>query len=114
MVNLDVLVLMPNHIHGIINLVPPNRKGCVGAGLALPTQGAASSAPTLGDVMRAFKSIAAIRTNRMLGRSGQPLWQRNYYERVVRNEKELQQLRQYITENPLKWVLDKENPEVWV
>ncbi len=46
----------------------------------------------------------------MLGRTG-PLWQRNYYERVVRSEAELDAMRKYIDENPLRWALDSENPE---
>ncbi|MEK7693310.1 MAG: hypothetical protein AAB349_03890 [Chloroflexota bacterium] len=48
--------------------------------------------------------------NAMLGRTG-PLWQRNYYERVVRSEAELDAMRKYIDENPLRWALDSENPE---
>jgi REP element-mobilizing transposase RayT len=54
---LDIFVAMPNHIHGIITMV----------------QGAATSAPTLGDIMRAFKSVSAIQVNRLLLRSGHPL-----------------------------------------
>jgi len=86
---------MPNHVHGIINIV--------GAGLALPrsNQGAASSAPTLGDILRVFKSISAIKVNGILGRTGISLWQRNYYEHIVRNKKELNQIRTYIQNNPL-------------
>ena len=96
------------HAHGIVSLIGPG--SVVGAGLALPEEkGAASSAPTLGDVARAFKSISAIRVNRLLTRSGS-LWQRNYYERVIRNKRELDKIREYITTNPLKWPLDRENP----
>jgi putative transposase len=91
-----------NRIHAIAAFVR--------AGLALPEEkGAASSAPTLGDLVRTFKSMSAIRVNRLLMRSG-PLWQRNYYEHVVRNERELDQIREYIVNNPLKWALDRENP----
>ena len=115
-VTLDTLVVMPNHFHGIIILQPP-----VGAPLAAPSyrqnettdQGAASSAPTdktLGDMVRAFKSISAIGVNRIIDRSGQPFWQRNYYERIIRDENELLQIRQYIRDNPVKWVIDDENP----
>lgn len=117
---LDAFVVMPNHVHGIIVIDP------VGAGLALPDMegavtvaGAASSAPTdnvrpggptLGDIMRAFKSISAIAVNRHLGRRGQPLWQRNYYEHIIRDEEELNHIRDYIIHNPLQWMLDRENP----
>jgi putative transposase len=72
---LDAFMVMPNHVHGIVTLIGPG--SVVGAGLALPAgKGAASSAPTLADVVRAFKSLSAIRVNRLIMRSG-PLWQRN-------------------------------------
>jgi len=112
-VAVDVYVVMPNHFHGIVVLINEP----VGAPLAAPSnqrdgemdQGAASGAPTLGTVIRAFKSISAIAVNRITERSGR-LWQRNYYERVIRNEQEWQQAGQYIIDNPQKWDLDRENP----
>ena len=64
--------------------------------------------------MRMFKSISAIETNRVLDRHGQPLWQRNYFERVIRDEKELTAIREYIAQNPVTWDEDKENPVAWV
>ncbi|MBI3570905.1 MAG: transposase [Gammaproteobacteria bacterium] len=113
-IELDKFVIMPNHLHGIIlvgaGLAPPGRGAHVGAGLAPPGRGAASSAPTLGDILRAFKSISAIAVNRLLGRSGCSLWQRNYYEHIVRNENELARIREYIVNNPAQWALDRENP----
>jgi REP element-mobilizing transposase RayT len=100
---LDAFVVMPNHVHGIAVFVA--------AVLALPgDNGAASSAPTLGDVVRAFKSLSAIHVNRLFMRSGS-LWQRNYYDHVIRNERELDKIREYIATNPLKWALDRENPQ---
>jgi REP element-mobilizing transposase RayT len=106
-IELDEFVVMPNHVHGIIH---------VGAGLAppdrgAPNRGAASSAPTLGHILRAFKSISAIAVNRLLGRSGRSLWQRNYYEHIVRSENELARIREYIVNNPAQWALDRENPD---
>jgi putative transposase len=98
----DAFVVMPNHVHGIIAFV--------GAGLALPEdKSAASSAPTLADVVRAFKSLSAIQVNRRLMRSGS-LWLRNYYEHVVRNEQELTAIREYIQANPALWDDDENNP----
>ncbi len=107
---LDQFVVMPNHFHGIIVM------NDVGALLAAPrmsdvvTQGAASGAPTLGGIMRAFKSVSAITINRLRDNSGVPVWQRNYYERILRNDGELDRARRYIRENPLKWDSDRENP----
>ena len=101
---LDEFVIMPNHIHGIIIL-----EG--GAASSAPTVlGAASSAPTLGRVVRAFKSLSGIEANRALGRSNRPFWQRDYYEHVIRDEGELESIRQYIQANPGNWSDDPENP----
>jgi REP element-mobilizing transposase RayT len=110
-VETDEFIVMPNHFHGIIVLV--------GAGLALPridttirhNQGAASSAPTLGDIVRTFKSKSTIYVNRLLVRTGQRLWQRNYYEHIIRTEDELNRLREYIIDNPTQWAFDNENPD---
>jgi putative transposase len=94
----------------------------VGAGLALPSsphmctksshdKGAASSAPTLGDVIRTVKSISAIRVNRILDRTGCPLWQRNYHEHIIRDDNSLYTIRQYIANNAMRWPFDRENPD---
>lgn len=116
-VELDEIVIMPNHIHGIIVINdtdvgagPLAAETNVGAGLALPDKGAASGAPTLGDVVRMFKSISTRNVNRLLSRSGQHVWQRNYFDRIIRNEEELGRIRQYIADNPLQWHVDRENP----
>lgn len=92
-VALDEFVIMPNHLHGIIIM-----------------RGAASSAPSLGQVVRAFKSASAIEANKVLNRSGQPFWQRNYYEHIIRNDHDLNRIRQYIRDNPLAWDEDPDNP----
>ncbi len=82
---------MPNHVHGIV-VLPGRIAG-------------------LGNVMRAFKSISAIAANRLLVRSGRPFWQRNYFERIIRSDRELLATREYIRNNPLNWTVDPENPE---
>ena len=101
-VMLDEFVTMPNHIHGIIILAPT-----AGAPLG---RGAASSAPTLGRVVRAFKSLSAREANRIMKRIERPFWQRNYYERIIRDEDDLNIIRQYTRDNPLKWDQDPDNP----
>jgi len=140
-VALDEYIIMPNHFHGIIIITDDvgallAAPGCgkpVGALLAAPgcesdqkgkgaassagnqgaaNQGAASSAPTLGQIIRMFKSISAIGLNRLLQRQERPLWQRNYYERIIRDEAELNAARKYIADNPIKWAEDQENSAV--
>jgi len=114
--DLDAFILMPNHLHGIIVLTD---QAAVGAQLAapsyaLPGKGAASGAPTaLGGIVRTFKSVSAILLNRLLCRTGRPLRQRNYYEHIIRNERSLNAIRDYIFNNPNGWSDDLENPELF-
>jgi len=65
--------------------------------------------------IRAFKSATTKRINQLRNTQGTQIWQRNYYEHVIRNENELRKLREYILNNPEKWEIDRENPKVpWV
>jgi putative transposase len=96
---LDAYVVMPNHIHGIICVVERDE-----AALA-----SKSKKPTLGEIIRVFKSISAIEVNKILGRQGKSLWQQNYYDHVIRDEKDLDSRRKYIMDNPGKWAEDKEH-----
>ncbi len=93
---LDEFVIMPNHLHGILAFV--------GEGLAPP------ASASLADVIRVFKSISTININRLLRRSGAPVWQRSYYEHIIRKGEDLRKIQRYILENPLVWSLDPENP----
>jgi REP element-mobilizing transposase RayT len=61
-------------------------------------------------IVRSFKS-ATTKKIRSLTKKSFVLWQKNYYEHVIRNEKELFRIRKYIVDNPIKWELDKENPK---
>ena len=79
----------------------------VGAGL--------KPAPTmrhgLSEIVRAFKTFSARRINALQGTAGTALWQRNYYEHVIRDEGALDRIRQYIADNPARWHEDPENPD---
>lgn len=134
-IDLDAFIIMPNHIHGIIiitdvnpvgaGLVPAQEgatvgRGPVGAGLVPAQEGAttrvAPTAPnTVGDIVGAFKSITTVQYTYGVKHCGWPpfrgrLWQRNYYEHIVRNEESLNRVRDYILNNPLLWETDRENP----
>ena len=87
----------------------------VGAGFNPDNVGAGlKPAPTrrhpLSEIVRAFKTFSSRRINEHRGSPGVPVWQRNYYERVIRNEQELDSVRQYIVDNPAEWAEDAENP----
>jgi REP element-mobilizing transposase RayT len=120
-VELDAFVIMPNHIHGIIEIHADDRRGTLQRAPTkqrVPTKQhphtierfgkpTSNSIPT---ILRLFKSAVTKRINKMRGTPGLPVWQRNYYEHIIRNDDELARIREYIVDNPLKWELDRENP----
>jgi REP element-mobilizing transposase RayT len=89
-IKLDLFVIMPNHVHGILNL--------------------SEASASLSEIIRAFKSFSSREINKKFRSPGEALWQRGFYEHVLRNEDDLDQTRQYILNNPLKWEFDRENP----
>ena len=105
-IKLDEFVVMPNHIHGIVMIT----EASVGATGRSPLP-KGPPAKSIGSFVAGFKSAATKRINEIRTNRGAPLWQRNYYEHVIRNEEELKQIREYITGNPIKWTEDDENPD---
>jgi putative transposase len=69
-----------------------------------------SPSKSIGAVVRGFKSAVTGRVNKFNRTLGKKLWQRNYWERVIRNEVELQHIREYIQNNPIAWESDELNP----
>ncbi len=65
---------------------------------------------SLGAIIRSFKSATTKRINQDRGTPGVPVWQRNYYERVIRKEREREAIRQYIAGNPSRWEGDENHP----
>ncbi len=104
-IEMDVFVVMPNHIHGIMNIINMD----VGATGRSPLRGG-PPARSLGAFVAGFKSAVTKRINEMRHTPGSPVWQRNYYEHVVRDDEELLRVREYILHNPLDWENDRENP----
>ena len=103
-IELDAFVVMPNHIHGIVIM-----NSDVGATGRSPVR----SGPTkrsVGALIAGFKSVITKRINQLRSTPGMPIWQRNYYEHVIRNEASLNRIRQYILNNPARWAFDPENP----
>lgn len=88
-IQLDAFVVMPNHVHGVITLVDNTWK--------------------IPEIVRGFKSVSARKINLIRNGTRQPVWQRNYYEHIVRDEAELQRIADYIETNPLNWEKDHEN-----
>jgi REP element-mobilizing transposase RayT len=117
-ISLGAFVIMPNHMHGIIVIVTgkgtagnpsdldvePSRRAPTIEQFQKPVKG---SIPT---IIRSYKSSVSYRINLIRRTQDIPVWQRNYYEHVIRNERDLQNKIDYINANPLLWDQDDENP----
>lgn len=100
-VELDYYVIMPNHLHGIIII-----------NQIVKTRHASSLQKrhvTLSDIIGSFKSSVTKKT-REIGYANFA-WQPRFYDRIIRNEQELFNIRRHIEQNPLKWSLEKDKPE---
>jgi REP element-mobilizing transposase RayT len=69
-----------------------------------------SPSQNIGAIIRGFKSAVTKRTNEKHSTPGRQLWQRNYYEHVIRDAESLNRIREYILTNPQRWDLDRQNP----
>lgn len=102
-------VVMPNHIHGILQI---ERE--IGRNVTVPQRKENSAAfvrsGSLGAILRSFKSAVTKRARIELSFQ-EEIWQRNYYERILRPGRELMNARAYIRKNPKEWEWDSENPE---
>jgi len=94
-IKLDIFQIMPNHIHFIIVL----------------EEGGSRPAPTLGTIIGLFKSECTKRMRQTIQYLNQIVWQRNYYEHIIRNQKSLNRIRNYIRNNPQNWEFDRNNPK---
>lgn len=101
-IEIDPYVIMPDHIHMIIRINRDMRAEQSPA----PTP-ETKKLPSIGDVLCAFKSLTTKMFNKRYSCVGRKLWQRNYYEHVIRDENDYNEKAQYILNNPLKWELDK-------
>jgi REP element-mobilizing transposase RayT len=113
-IELDMFVVMPNHMHGIIVLSDCNSRGRDVADAR--GRAATRAAPTVGDIVGAFKSLFTLRFVEGVKSKRWPafnrrVWQRNYCEHVIRDERDLARVRRYIDENPPRWEFDLENPQ---
>ena len=96
-VTLDAFVVMPNHLHGILTIASLE-----------PT---ISTRKPLGRLLASFKTVSAHRINTAHATPGQLVWQRGYFEHVIRNDASLMRIRSYIESNPDRWSLDPQNPQ---
>ena len=98
-VRIDTFVVMPDHVHGILFLSDDDsRLSAVGR----------ISAGSLGTVVRSFKSVVAARVNQLRGARFGGIWQRNFFDQIIRSDADLARARQYIRDNPGRW--DRRRP----
>jgi putative transposase len=90
-IDVDAFIVMANHVHGIVILADQSERR-----------------HAISEIVRGFKTFSARRVNERAGRRG-VLWQRGYYEHVIRHEKALERIRAYIENNPPRWADDPEN-----
>jgi len=116
-IELDEFVIMPNHIHFILFIVGarfivPNKSEFNRSTPNIKNNPMVIPKITLGAIVRRFKAKICFLINKSGFDKSNPCrfkWQRNYYEHIIRNEDELNSIREYIINNPLKWEFDREN-----
>ena len=106
-VQTDAWVVMPNHVHGIVFFQSPSSQSVE---IVPHPCRPAPVGHSLGRVVGAYKGAVTQRIRRIGGECRNPVWQRNYYDHIVRDEDELCRIRQYIADNPLCWDEDHDNP----
>lgn len=110
-VELDAFVIMPNHVHGII-IIPDSVEARHASPLQQKTEiPRGIKRKSLGAIVGSFKSATTKRINQIRSNPGAPVWQRNYYEHIIRDEEDLHDILEYIAGNPVKWGEDEENPD---
>ncbi|MSR87170.1 transposase [Candidatus Peribacteria bacterium] len=105
-VGIDAFVVMPNHVHGILEFGVPPGPECRGTACRAPTRPRAfrDMVPgSLASVIAAFKSAATKRINILRNSCGGIVWQRNFHDHIIRNADELGRIRHYIAQNPARW-----------
>jgi len=95
--SLDYYSIMPNHFHGIIIIEKKNIPG--------------KRNYSLSEIIRGFKTFSSKQINQKRIGISKFKWQKSFYDRIIRNEKELFQIRRYIEQNPIKWEIEKGIPE---
>ncbi len=115
----DEFVVMPNHIHGIIWIVKDPTVGAT-RGIVRATRRVALTSVSrpcgpkpgsIGAIIGQYKSAVTKRINQIRETHGEPIWQRNYHDRIIRDETELVNIRAYIADNPRRWSEDRYHPE---
>ena len=113
-VELDEFVVMPNHVHGILCFTEDERRATHASPLLPGIQAGKPKGPgkrSLGAVIGSYKSAVTCCINKKQLLSGTVVWQRNYFEHIIRDGKSYDKISEYIATNPERWDSDIENPD---
>ncbi len=105
-VTVDEFAVMPNHLHGIL-VLGADEENARAARRPAPTNAIRQGVPV---IVRTFKTFSAKTVNAACNTPGAAVWQRGYFERVIRGDESLGCVREYIRQNPARWADDDENP----
>jgi REP element-mobilizing transposase RayT len=114
----DQFVIMPNHIHGIVIIEKLVETHGNASGHGIETQGLASlqdnnkphrMPKSVSSFIGGFKSAVTKRVNEIRHTPGAAIWQNRFYDHIIRDEKSLQRIREYIVNNPMNWQTDEQN-----
>ena len=130
-ITLGAFVVMPNHFHAIVVISSEAPNGASDVGATGGPVGATGRSPvrargdvlsplrprgpaprSLGALIAGFKSSVTKRINNLRGSPKTPVWQRNYYEHIIRNQKDWERIHLYIDSNPVDWLQDQVNPSI--
>ncbi|MBT4511256.1 MAG: transposase [Chloroflexi bacterium] len=110
-VHMDQMIIMPNHVHGIVVIIPKNTENTTQRPVETPRRVVSTMGlrpNSLGSIMGQIKSVC---TKRIRSEGFADFaWQTRFYDHIIRDQKELQHIRQYILDNPPKWEIDRNNP----
>jgi REP element-mobilizing transposase RayT len=110
-IELDSFVLMPNHIHGIICIVGNDVDVAATPASPIPRRAHGPLSGSLSAIVGSFKASVTRNVNQIRAGAGTRIWQPNFYEHVIRNERALDLIREYIENNPARWHEDEHNAD---
>jgi putative transposase len=102
---LDQWVVMPNHFHALVQIMPGNSR-------AAPSPHFSMRPRSISSLVAGFKSITTTQINQLRRSPGQKVWQRNYYDSIVYTDRGLAKVRRYIANNPYQWHIDQLHPAI--
>lgn len=114
-IKIDSYVIMPNHLHLVIQIDIVTDKESIQDDINVGTNGRSSKRmqpKSISSFVSGFKSVCTKLVNAIRNSPGMPVWQQSFYEHIIRNEKELNEIRKYIEYNPLNWEKDNDNLEL--